>query len=197
MFIETAARRGTALVAGALVLAACGGVPAVQDASVLPNATTSAQPTADFNDADVMFAQMMSVHHRQAVEMAEMAATRASSAQVKDLAAEIRTTQQREIATMRQWLKAWGKPEPTAGMGHEMPGAMSEADMNRLEAAEGTAFDREFLRLMIRHHEGAIAMARTEQREGENPQAKQLAGAMVTDQQDQVDQMREMLDRLR
>ncbi|MFI7615314.1 DUF305 domain-containing protein [Nonomuraea terrae] len=155
------------------------------------------RPTADFNDADVMFAQMMSVHHRQAVEMAEMAGTRASSTQVKDLAAEIKATQQPEIATMRQWLKAWGKPAPTAGMEHGMPGAMSEADMNRLAAAEGTTFDKEFLRLMIRHHEGAIAMARTEQRQGENPRAKQLAGTMVTGQQDQVDQMRKMLERLR
>jgi uncharacterized protein (DUF305 family) len=40
------------------------------------------------NDQDVMFAQMMIPHHRHAIEMAGLAATRASSAEVKQLAAD-------------------------------------------------------------------------------------------------------------
>ncbi|WP_433436536.1 DUF305 domain-containing protein [Nonomuraea sp. CA-141351] len=194
--------RAVALVTGTLVLSACGSVTAGQDTTAVSNAapvmtTSSAQPSADFNEADVMFAQMMLQHHRQAVEMADLAGTRASDKEVKDLAAKIKAAQEPEIQTMQSWLKAWGKPMPTGGtMEPGMPGGMSERDMERLKASTGSAFDKEFLRMMIRHHKGAIAMARAEQARGTNPQAKQLAGTIVTDQQAEVEQMRKILDRL-
>lgn len=199
MSFKPAFTRGTSLAAGALVLVACGSAPTAQNASALTNASptaTSPQPSGDFNDADVMFAQMMSQHHRQAIEMADLAETRASDTEVKELAERIKASNQAEKATMQGWLKAWGKPMPTDGMMHGMPGAMSGEDMQRLESAKGAAFDKEFLQMMIAHHKGAIAMARTEKRRGENPEAKQLADTIMKDQQAEVEQMQKMLDRL-
>ncbi|MCA2222499.1 DUF305 domain-containing protein [Nonomuraea aurantiaca] len=197
---------GVSLAAGALVLAACGSMTAGRSASALPDAVpaaatpTSTQPGAGFNDADVMFAQMMIPHHQQAVEMADLAETRASDREVKELAAKIKAAQDPEIQTMRGWLAEWGKPLPTGGMdqgmGHEMPGMMSAADMKKLEDAKGAAFDQEFLQMMIAHHNGAITMARTEREHGKNQEAKRLADAIETGQQAEVEQMRKMLDRL-
>ncbi|MEQ4723184.1 DUF305 domain-containing protein [Nonomuraea sp. B19D2] len=162
-----------------------------------PVATTAtAQPSAEFNNADVRFTQMMIAHHQQAIQMAELASTRASNTEVKDLAEKIKASQQPEIETMQGWLEAWGKPMPTGDMGHEMPGGMSDADMQKLEKAQGAAFDKQFLKLMIVHHRGAITMARAERKRGENPQAKQLAEKIISDQQAEVEQMRKMLDRL-
>ncbi|MFG1710995.1 DUF305 domain-containing protein [Nonomuraea sp. M3C6] len=193
----------TLMVAGALLLAACGSTTADQATTAelgeaTPTATTAtAQPSGNFNDADVMFTQMMIMHHRQAVEMARLAPARASDEQVKAIAAKIKSEQEREIETMQGWLKAWGKPMSTGGMGHEMPGGMSQEDMRKLGAARGAAFDKEFLQMMTNHHRSAIMMAGIEQRLGANPQAKQLARSIAASQEAEVAQMRKILDRLK
>ncbi|MEU6743634.1 DUF305 domain-containing protein [Streptosporangium sandarakinum] len=164
--------------------------------SASPAASTS--PANGSNAADVMFAQMMIPHHRQAVAMAELAETRAADPEVKDLAAKIKGAQDPEIATMSGWLKAWGAPEmPDGGhMGHDMPGMMSEKDMAGLKAAKGAEFDRMFAKMMIAHHEGAVGMAETERAQGADPAAKRLAADIIAAQQAEIKQMRKLLDRL-
>jgi len=109
-----------------------------------------------------MFARDMVPHHRQAVEMATLAETRASDRRVKDLAARIRKAQDTEITTMAGWLTGWGQPVPPPDAGHTAhgPGMMNHADMEDLKAASGKAFDRMFCDLMIRHHQGALEMGR-------------------------------------
>ncbi|MFG1679301.1 DUF305 domain-containing protein [Nonomuraea sp. NPDC049269] len=167
--------------------------------SSAPAATSaSAQPSASatFNDADVMFAQMMIPHHEQAVEMADMAATGAGDSEVKELATKIKAAQDPEIQTMKGWLTDWGKPLPEGGMGHAMPGVMSEEDMKKLEAAKGKAFDKLFVQQMIEHHKGAIDMAKTEQANGSDPEAKELAKTIETAQQAEVEQLQKIADRL-
>ncbi|GAB1688636.1 DUF305 domain-containing protein [Krasilnikovia sp. M28-CT-15] len=166
----------------------------------------SASPGAVFNAADVMFAQAMIPHHQQAIAMADLAPTRAASSEVKALAEKIKKAQQPEIDVMAGWLAAWGQPTPMPGMsgGMVMPGAshgpmaglMSAADMKALEAASGAAFDKQFLTMMIAHHEGAIIMAQQEQAQGSNPDAKALAAKIVTDQQAEITTMQDMLKKM-
>ena len=159
----------------------------------------SAAPGAQFTDADVTFGQMMIVHHQQAVEMAQLAADRADSAEVTSLAGKIEQTQQPEIDTMTGWLSAWGQPTAAPdggghGSGHEsMPGMMSQADMAKLAEAKGAAFDKQFLTMMIAHHEGAMTMAKEEVAQGANPEAKALAGKIVADQQAEIVEMKQLL----
>jgi uncharacterized protein (DUF305 family) len=68
--------------------------------------------------------------------------------------------------------------------------------MKKLEDAKGAAFDRKFAELMIAHHKGAIEMARTEQSQGSNPEAKALAKTIETAQQAEIEQMEKILKRL-
>ncbi|MFU8870892.1 DUF305 domain-containing protein [Micromonospora sp. SL4-19] len=209
MFTRTLVRRAAlagATVAAAFALAACGGT----DHSTAPGghgtgAAGSGSPSAgaSFGDADVMFAQMMIPHHQQAVEMAGLADGRAADPEVKKLAAQIRAAQAPEIATMTGWLAAWGRPAPSAtaghgrpGMDHGMPGMMSDADLAKLEAFTGVDFDRQFLTMMIAHHEGAITMAKDELARGVNPEARALAQRIVDAQQAEIDAMKKLLDRL-
>ncbi|MGW3353625.1 DUF305 domain-containing protein [Nonomuraea rubra] len=196
-------KTSVAIAAGALTLAAaCGGNGDSMAGhegmgSSAPAATTaSTQPSATFNDADVMFAQMMIPHHEQAVEMAELAPERAADPEIKELAAKIKAAQDPEIQTMKGWLTEWGKAAPEGGMGHDMPGVMSEEDMTKLKAAKGAEFDKLFAQQMIAHHNGAIEMARTEQSSGSNPEAKELAKTIETAQQAEVEQLQKILDRL-
>ncbi|MEK9520773.1 DUF305 domain-containing protein [Streptomyces venezuelae] len=159
----------------------------------------AAAASGPFNDADVMFAQMMIPHHEQALEMARLAEGRASDPEVRKLVTAIERAQDPEIRKMRAWLAGWDRPE-SAGHGsdggHGMAGMMSEQDMKSLAAVEGTAFDRRFAELMIAHHDGAVAMAKDEQRNGENPTAKALADDVVRTQSAEVTALREVLDRL-
>ncbi|MEV6598624.1 DUF305 domain-containing protein [Actinoplanes sp. NPDC051346] len=206
-------RRGLlagAAVTATLVLSGCGGDGKSSGSgmnhggmSATSNAPASASAGAAVsNDADVTFAQAMIEHHRQAIEMAAMADGRAADAEVKDLATKIRAAQQPEIDTMTQWLTAWGKPAAMPSMGghgtdhSSMPGMMSEKDMAKLMDAKGAAFDKQFLTMMIAHHEGAIEMGQQQAAQGSNADAKALAQKIVTDQQAEIATMKKVLERL-
>ena len=187
---------------------AAGGSTAAPPASSQP---ASAPISPEHNEADMMFAQGMIPHHTQAITMSSHAAQRAASQEVKDLAARIEQAQGPEIEQMSQMLDAWGAPRPQPGStampgmpgmpgmpmgGMPMPGMMGEGQMQQLAAQSGPAFDRMFLQMMIEHHTGAIQLAQTEQAQGLNPQAKELAGAIVSDQQQEITEMQALLSRV-
>jgi uncharacterized protein (DUF305 family) len=179
--------------------AAWAGTPS-SPAAITPLATLAGPagttPTADHNDQDVMFARMMIPHHRQAVEMARLAEGRAADARVARLARRIEAAQAPEIRTMSGWLTAWGEPVPgesPAPAHHAMPGMMSPEDMRRLAGLSGRAFDRAFLTMMIRHHEGAVAMARDELRTGVYEPARRMATAIVSSQSAEIREMKGLL----
>jgi uncharacterized protein (DUF305 family) len=187
--------------------------------------SSMAMPSTNAHNAqDVSFTQTMIVHHTGAIAMADLAATRASSTQVKDLALQIKAAQQPEIDEMTSWLKAWGDPvtmpgmtsppptptsgdmpgmdmsAPTAtpsaiGMDSSMPG-MTPADMAELSSATGLTFDKDFLTLMIEHHGSAVTMAKVELSKGQNTAAKKLAKSIVTSQSKQIASMKTMLSAL-
>ena len=163
----------------------------------------------DFIAQDVSFAQEMIPHHKQAVEMADLAETRASDPKVKALAAQIKGAQDPEIQTMTGWLTSWGEPvtAPAGGggmAGHSMGGSsgstggmgmgmMTDAEMTSLEGSSGTAFDRQFLTMMTGHHNGAIDMAKIQLEKGKFEPAKQLATSIVDSQQKEVAEMKSIL----
>lgn len=198
---------GVAAVSAVLLLAACGGGSGDggHDGHAAPSAAASVPASAGAHNAqDVAFAQGMIPHHQQALDMARLAASRASSAQVKALAARIEKAQDPEIRTMTGWLKAWGEQVPGAdgsempGMDHPsshsgMPGMMGEQDMAGLQKASGKDFDRMFLTMMVAHHQGALEMARTEQAKGAYGPAKKTAGDIVAGQSAEIAEMKGLL----
>jgi uncharacterized protein (DUF305 family) len=176
-------------------------------------------PAGPHNQADITFAQMMTVHHKSAIEMADLAPSRASDKKVKDLAVQIKSAQEPEIKQMSSWLSSWapatdmnGKPIATAssssgmggmsgmsGMDHgsstsaSMPGMMSGEQMDQLKAANGAPFDKMFLQLMIAHHQGALEMAKTEKSAGQNPAAIALADSITAGQTAEIATMADLL----
>ncbi|WP_203979415.1 DUF305 domain-containing protein [Planotetraspora silvatica] len=184
---------------GAIVLlTGCGAGELASGAQPAANVAGVAgpSPSASFDDADVMFTQMMIVHHQQAVDMADLATTRASATEVKELAAAIKDEQQSQMKTMRGMLAGWGRAATPSRMAEQMPGLVPQTEMDELAAAEGPQFDRLFLQHMIAHHKGAIEMARTELAQGADEQAKKLADAIVANQRPQINQMQSILKRL-
>lgn len=212
--------------ASALTLTACGtgaqdenaGAEASATAAssapaATPAATATATPSttatgsaeevsAEHNDADVMFAQMMIPHHQQAVEMSEMLLAKDDvPAEVAAFAQKVIDAQGPEIERMNAMLTAWGQdPVDTdgmEGMDHGgMSGMMSEEDMAALEQAQGTEAARLYLEQMTAHHKGAVDMAKDEAKDGQNPQAVQLAEQVIADQEAEITEMQQMLDKL-
>ncbi|MFI1768028.1 DUF305 domain-containing protein [Streptomyces sp. NPDC020800] len=211
MTIRTLTRRAALAAATGLasvVLAACGGGSddgGAHGAHGSPASPSGSAGAAAHNAQDVTFAQGMIPHHQQALEMARLAAGRASSAQVKDLASRIEKAQDPEIRTMTGWLKAWGRQVPAAGTDHAghggmpgmsgMSGMMSDTDMAALKKASGKDFDTKFLSLMVEHHQGAVEMATTEKDKGAYGPAKGMAGDIVGAQNAEIKQMKQLLGR--
>jgi len=209
--IATVAVAGTA---AAVALAACS--PPSEHASTMPATSssmpmsghnmpghsmpgmsgTSTAPAANFNDADVMFLQMMYPHHAQAVEMAKLVPTRSQNPQVKDLATAIENAQAPEMQQMTTLLAGFGKPAPSATMSHSMPGLMTPQQMTELTGLSGAAFDKMWLQMMVEHHQGAITMANDELKNGTNADAKKMAEAIVAAQQGEITTMNGMLAKM-
>lgn len=158
---------------------------------------------AEFNATDVAFAQGMIPHHGQAVQMAGMALDVSTNPEVTALAKQIKAAQSPEIEQMTTWLTDWDQtvPDPNAVMDHNMDGAggmmmsgmMSAADMARIGNATGTDFDRMFLEMMVLHHEGAIEMAEQELADGKYRATKDLARAVITGQQAEIEEMNALI----
>ncbi|MGJ0118289.1 DUF305 domain-containing protein [Williamsia sp. MIQD14] len=163
-------------------------------AVAISGAACSSDDPVSHNAADVTFSTEMIPHHRQAVEMAQMVPGRSTDPDVAALARQIAAAQQPEIDTLTARLRAWGEPEPSGSMaGHSMRGMMSDSDMTELRSLSGQAFDERWLTMMIDHHSGAIAMARTEVDEGLDPDSIALARSIIDSQQAELTRMRAML----
>lgn len=211
---------GLMLVGLACVAAACrpAAPPAAQP---VPDARPAAQgdgtPTAraradsarlPYTAADIRFMTLMIGHHAQALEMARMAATHGASPQIQTLAARIVNGQGDEIRTMQQWLRDRGQPVPDPahaaadhsahGAGHAamMPGMLTPEQMKQLDAARGTEFDVLFLRYMIQHHRGAVAMVKelfATYGAGQDETVFRFATDVNVDQMTEIQRMEQML----
>jgi uncharacterized protein (DUF305 family) len=182
--------------AAAIVLSSCG-TAATQNQGLSASATSTDQVAAH-NADDVMFAQMMIPHHQQAVELAAMVPDRSNNPDVIALAAKIAGEQQPEIDTMKALLLQWNVDpnEMSHESGHAgmaMAGMVDDATMVRLDSLKGASFDMLWLQSMISHHQGAIAMAKTEIADGTNADLIALAKNIVTAQQAEIDQMKQMV----
>ena len=137
------------------------GAPGENSKKLDPETATSIARTSHI-DADIKFLQGMIVHHEQAIVMSKLAAKRTNNKTIIDLANRIDLSQVDEINFMESWLSARDKNlHEINHKGHmhmSMPGMATPAQIESLKKANSTDFDRLFLQLMIKHHDGALDM---------------------------------------
>ena len=180
------------------------------------NSDTSSQvSTTKHNDADVTFATDMIQHHAQALSMVDMTVGRPLDPEVTKLAEAIREAQGPEIESMTDWLTDWDEKIPATvrdhtnaghdmddmdmgdsmdGTSDDMPGMMSADEMAALQDASDAEFQDMWLEMMVKHHEGAVEMAKTEQEDGQYKSAIDLADSIISSQTNEIDTMQALLD---
>ncbi|MDQ3802938.1 MAG: DUF305 domain-containing protein [Acidobacteriota bacterium] len=150
---------------------------------------------------DLHYIDMTIMHHEQGVEMARLAQEKGADARVKAFAKKTGDDQQRDIGVLRGHRQHWYSDRPVMDhaqmMSHmqSMPGHRNmkmdpEADMAKLRAAEGRAFDRLFLDTMTHHHQMAVDMSKEAAAKAEHAELKDLARKTAAKQQAEIAEMK-------
>lgn len=179
--------------------------------------STLDNPTPTGTSAEAGFARDMQVHHLQGAEMAMIIRDRTDDEAVRLLGYDIATTQSQQAGQLYGWLTEWDLPQaaPEPAMtwmtrpgrsddshahndgahtpGEPMPGLATDAQISALTAASGVEAERQFLTLMIAHHQGALDMAEAVQDRATNTSILSFATAVITSQQAEITLMQTML----
>lgn len=161
------------------------------------------------NRVDTGFLQDMRLHHEQAITMALVYRSLASTGtelnpDLQTIALEIHMEQGMETGRFVQLLRLFGEPESNESdqvmswMGHampmdSMPGMASDADLQKLRDSRGTDADVLFATLMIAHHKGGIDMAEYAVSHAKNPEVIALAKAMVKVQSGEINELERLI----
>ncbi|MEV0339274.1 DUF305 domain-containing protein [Nocardia sp. NPDC050713] len=183
-------------------------------AALRPLALPEKHTAAAVLDAiEIGFAQDMTAHHQQALLMTQRLDP-AAAPTVRRVAEQLADTQRVEIGTMLGWLRLADasplSPRPMAWMADSaashhhsarpsdapMPGMATTAELDALAAARGRDAEILFLQLMIRHHQGGIAMAQAADRQLTEGPVKEAARAMIQSQGQEVGVMSLLLTQL-
>jgi len=151
-----------------------------------------------YTAADVHFMQGMIAHHAQAIYMSRLATSRGANPRLLKFANKIDQSQQAEIRLMQDWLIAnkQSAPDTSSWRTMTMPGMLTPAQLATLDSARGPEFDKQFLHLMIQHHEGALKMVAdllATPLAAQDVDVSVFANDVVTVQTAEIDTMNEML----
>jgi len=160
-----------------------------------PSASPSVEPSPAATKVrapfDLEFIDTMSAHHKNGIEMAKTAGTKAQHRELKTFALRIEESRQSEIAQMKSWRDQW-----YAGMASaensEMPGMMDSASgiyLSKINAATGPEFDLVFINMMTLDHAGAVTMANEALIKAQHPEIKKLANQIISEQRRDLQQI--------
>ncbi|MCX8035045.1 MAG: DUF305 domain-containing protein [Candidatus Dojkabacteria bacterium] len=135
--------------------------------------TESAAMVGDFGKADKYvdqrFINAMIKHHLGSIDMAKQAQTNSSRDEIKSMANDIITVQQKEVDQLYQWKKDWYNDTSKVKQGEKV----------NLGSA-GDKFDLRFINAMIAHHSDAVMMAQDIQKKSTRDEVLQLADEIIT-----------------
>lgn len=153
------------------------------------------------NDADRHFVEKLQPHHDQAVVMSKMVLAKKPGVdgEVQEMARQIAETSEKELVTVNAWILAWSSPAAEGHGAEEDPnhhggagGLMTEGQMLLLDQLDGLDAQQVYLDGMVKHHQGAVALAETQIREGTHPDAVALAREILARQQSEIARLQEL-----
>lgn len=204
---DTAPAPGRTLRTVLIAIIAVAAVAIAAAAGYAAGHSRASSKTPGASSVDAGFAWDMSVHHLQAVTLANYARDHTKNTQIYTLAFDIETSQFSQVGEMKGWLESWGLPtnDPNAAMSWMtsshmhmgtdglMPGMATAEEVSQFQTMTGTAMDIRFLQLMLRHHQGGLPMAQEAATRAKEAYVRNSAQHMVDGQQSEVLLMEELL----
>lgn len=163
---------------------------AIASFALWPCTLTAGAPAPSKKQAryEVDFLTTMIDHHSMAVMMAEMCIDRAVHPELEQLCGQIKTAQMEEIAMMQSWLHDWYgisyRPQMKRG---------EQKKMDRLGRLSGAAFEIQFMQMMIKHHEKAVAEGMQCLDRAYHPELIEMCENIVQTQTEEIVQMENWL----
>lgn len=144
-------------------------------------------------DFDLDFANMMIMHHQAAVDMSQVEIVEGTDEKIITMAKNIITAQNAEIGQLRDFIKTYNVPE-TKKKSDEMHGELAKtmkAMMDKMHTMKMTGnADKDFVMMMIPHHESAVKMAQAELLHGKQPELKKMAQKIISDQNNEINEFK-------
>ncbi len=142
---------------------------------------------------DIQFLDTMIEHHRQGIEMFKLAVQKSHSKKVKSKAQTMLDEQQKDIPKL-QSLRNKIQSNAQESVNMDLPG-MENMDMNELSSKSGKDFDEEFLKMTIKHHEGAIKMSEDALNKAQNKDVRNKAKMTIDKQTKEIAELKKMLEK--
>lgn len=140
-------------------------------------------------DPDIDFSEMMMMHHRGAISMANIQLESGANDSLKRTAQKIITEQQMEIEELEAIRSGLvdDNSDPSFGM-EQMESMMKGQKVADVQIITGDT-DNDFATLMIVHHQGAIDNASSYLHHGENIQLRSIASRIIEAQNMEIQEL--------
>lgn len=160
-----------------------------------PHKAMQSSPDALKAPFDVQFLDTMAEHHRKGIQMFKMAVDKAQSQELRDKARQMIADQEAEIPELKA-MSDRIQPNAPEAINMNLPGMMP-MDMEKLESSSGKDFDRHFIAMTIKHHQGAVEMSRDALQHSQNKRVRDKAQEMIDKQSKEIVEMQQMLEAMK
>ena len=157
------------------------------------NKSTTAMNNAKINgDFDYDFANLMIMHHQMAIDMSQVEIQKGSDQTIKNMANGIIVAQKIEIRIMQQFLQNYKIPlsNNLLNQSLKLTTEMKEM-MDKMNAIKMTNnIDKDYVAMMIPHHESAVEMAKSQLLFGTQNNLVALAKNIIEDQNFEINEFK-------
>lgn len=134
------------------------------------------------------FLENMIPHHQEAVDTSSLVFSQTQDAQLKQFTQAVIEAQTKEITQMKEWLRSWYSVEYTLNSNYKPM-------MANLTEFKDTEQEKAYIEGMIRHHQGAIEMAKKMLTLNPRDEIKQMARGIISAQESEVKILQKWLDK--
>lgn len=140
---------------------------------------------------DHAFAHKFTMHHKMGIEMNEMCQDKAQSDDLKEFCQKSAASMENDIQKLDEYADKQSNSDKNAATQGAMASMHQQhgGDMQKLQQAEGSEFDRVFVAEMSKHHKQGMPDIQTCQQKASEADLKQLCQKMASSQKEELQQL--------
>lgn len=142
-----------------------------------------------FNSTDLAYVELMIPMDAQLLRVLDLGQKQASAPALRSLATQVASGHRAEVAQLTAIRTRSGLPVRNPHEGHDMPGMMTEPEIDALGKLSGPAFDASFTKNLKEHLDQTTLLARSIANAGKDPETKKLGTAVIAGRTAQLKQL--------